>query len=52
MKKLERKSLKSINGGWMPSADSGCLGWNTAKRCCVKWDAEHYENPVCPITYP
>lgn len=44
-KKLSKRELKSIQGGYAPF---GCMKWNPVAQCCKLWDFEHSQNFTCP----
>ncbi|WES99868.1 bacteriocin [Chryseobacterium arthrosphaerae] len=46
-KKLNKRELKSIQGGNIPVVPIGCNSWDFKARCCREWDWEHSENPTC-----
>ncbi|WP_160139436.1 hypothetical protein [Chryseobacterium sp. c4a] len=47
LRKLEKKILKTINGGNIPVVPIGCNIWDSRARCCKEWDWEHSGNPTC-----
>ena len=46
-KKLNKRELKTIQGGNIPVVPIGCNSWDFKARCCRDWDWEHSENPTC-----
>lgn len=49
LRKLERVTLKTIKGGYIPM---GCIEWDGRNRCCIAWEAEYCHNPNCPDAPP
>lgn len=47
LRKLEKRELKTINGGNLPVIPIGCNLWDYRGRCCVEWDLEHSGNQTC-----
>ncbi|WP_410494440.1 bacteriocin-like protein [Chryseobacterium sp. CH1] len=47
LRKLEKRELKTINGGNIPVVPIGCNIWDARARCCKEWDREYSDRPIC-----